>query len=126
VRKAEADYRGSRKLAPSHLHDLVCFCCQQCAEKYLKALLEELGLSIPKTHNLDDLLNLLLPHLSVLLGLRRGLIYLTDFAVDIRYPGESASKRQAPAAMRLSESVRDACRTLLGIRPRRKRRKKSP
>src|SRR5579859_3164726 len=97
VRKAEEDLvlarQGSRSKIP--VPNGVCFHCQQCAEKYLKALLEELGLAIPRTHNLDDVLNLLLPHYSGLRSLRRGLIFLTDFAVDTRYPGESASKRQA-------------------------------
>ena len=45
VRKAEADYRGALRLASARepFHDLVAFHCQQSAEKYLKALLEELG-----------------------------------------------------------------------------------
>jgi HEPN domain-containing protein len=47
VRKAEADVRGARKLAQDKvaLHDLVCFHCQQAAEKYLKAFLQEHGSS---------------------------------------------------------------------------------
>ena len=53
VKKAEEDYliakQGSRSKVP--LHDGVCFHCQQCAEKYLKGLLEELGLAVRKTHN---------------------------------------------------------------------------
>jgi hypothetical protein len=57
---------------------------------------------------------------------RRGLIFLTDFAAEYRYPGENANKRQAQAAWRWAERVRTACRTLLGIRARRPRRKKSP
>jgi hypothetical protein len=52
------------------------------------------------------------------------LIFLTDFAVDTRYPGESASKRQAQAALRWTERIRTMARSLLGIRPtgQRKRR----
>jgi HEPN domain-containing protein len=103
---------------------VVCFHCQQSAEKYLKALLEELGLRVPRTHNLDDVLNLLLPHHPGLRSLRRGLIFLTYFAVETRYPGESASKRQAAAALRWEERVRTEVRALLGIRP--PRRKKRP
>jgi HEPN domain-containing protein len=79
-------------------HDAVCFHCQQSAEKYLKALLEELGLKVPRVHNLDDVLNLLLRHHPALRSLRRGLIFLTDFAVETRYPGDNAAKRQAMAA----------------------------
>ena len=48
VNKAEADYRAAGRLhrGSDPLHDIVCFHCQQCAEKYLKGLLEELGLAI--------------------------------------------------------------------------------
>jgi HEPN domain-containing protein len=101
------------------VHDGVCFHCQQCAEKYLKALLEELGVHIPKTHDLDMLQSLLTPHHSDLRSLGRGLLFLSDFAVDIRYPGARASKRQAVAALRWAEKVRAKARKLLGMRERR-------
>jgi HEPN domain-containing protein len=127
VRKAEADRvvarRSSRGKTP--LHDLVCFHCQQCAEKYLKVLLEELAISVPKTHDLDDLLTVLCPHHPTLRSVRRGLGFLTQFAVNIRYPGRNASRRQARAALRWEERVRTAARSLLGIRPPRPRRRKA-
>lgn len=128
IKKAEADHRAAARLASGAdpLHDQVCFHCQQVAEKYLKALMEEQGLTIPRTHNLVALLPLLTPHHGSLRSLRRGLDFLTRFAVDTRYPGETASKRQATASLRWTGRVRDACRSLLGIRPRRSRRKKSP
>jgi HEPN domain-containing protein len=128
VRKGDADLRGAVKLARSDppLHDLVCFHCQQGAEKYLKAMLEELGLTIPRTHELEHLLTLLLPHHAVLRGLQRGLSRLTAFAVDPRYPGDDTTKRQAQGAMRSAEAVRTTCRALLGIRGRRRPRKKKP
>jgi HEPN domain-containing protein len=100
------------------LHNLICFCCQQSAEKYLKALLEEAGQPIPKTHDLERLLTLLLPTPPALRRLRRGLVFLSDFAVDTRYPGDDASKRQAAAAVRWAGRIRDACRDLLGIKPK--------
>jgi HEPN domain-containing protein len=119
VRKAEADYRGARRLAGKRppLHDLVCFHCQQCAEKYLEALLEELGIAVAKTHDRAILLTVLRPHHAGLGSLRRGLLFLTDFAVDTRYPGAAASKRQAEAALRWAAKVRTAARALLGLRP---------
>ena len=68
VKKAEMDYliavQSSESKAP--VHDGVCFHCQQCAEKYLKGLREEMGLTIVKTHDLEILLNALLPHHSEL------------------------------------------------------------
>jgi HEPN domain-containing protein len=124
TKKAEADRviarQSSRSKTP--LHDGVCFHCQQCAEKYLKGLIEELGLPVPKTHDLDKILNLLLAHHPSLKALRRGLGFLTTFAVATRYPGENANKRQATAALRWMEQVRETVRVLLGIRsPRRKK-----
>ncbi len=119
MRKAEADHQSAESLARESkpVHDTVCFHCQQSAEKYLKALVEELGLTIPKTHDLLEILNLLMPHHPHLGAFRRGLGFLTDFAVATRYPGENARKRQATAALRWEGEVRDACRSLLGVRP---------
>lgn len=64
VQKAEGDYdvvlllRRSRK--PSRF-DAIRFHCQQCAEKYLKARLQEAAIRFPKTHDLTLLLSMLLP-----------------------------------------------------------------
>ena len=90
VRKAEADYRGALRLASARepFHDLVAFHCQQSAEKYLKAMLEELGQHIPKTHALDDLLSLLLPSHGTLASIQRGLLFLTDFCRRSALPGD--------------------------------------
>jgi HEPN domain-containing protein len=97
----------------------VCFHCQQCAEKYLKALLQESGRPVPRTHELVDLLNLLVSDHASLRSHKRGLVFLTDFAVDPRYPGRDATKRQATATLRWTEKIRAEARALLGIRPRR-------
>jgi HEPN domain-containing protein len=100
------------------LYDGVCFHCQQAAEKYLKALLQETGLPVPKTHNLLALQHLLLPRHPGLKSLRRGLNSMTRFAVDVRYPGHSATKRQAQARVRWAGRVRTVCRVLLGLKIR--------
>jgi HEPN domain-containing protein len=126
VRKAEGDYRLANKLArgSDQFYDQRCFLCQQAVEKYLKALLEELGQPILRTHVLRDLLSLLLPHHHSLRPFLRGLNFLTRFAVGTRYPGDNATKRQAEAALRWAERVRMEARALLGIRARPRRRKK--
>ena len=117
VRKAESDFRLAAVIArgTEPFHDAQCFHCQQSAEKYLKALLEELTLAVPRTHVLKDTLALLVPHHPSLAGFRRGLTFLTRFAVETRYPGDSASKRQAASALRWAGMVRHACRSLLGL-----------
>ncbi len=125
VRKAEKDYRFAIKNAHSGepFHDQLCFLCQQATEKYLKALQEELGIAIPRTHVLKDLLALLLPHHPTLAPLRRGLTFLTRFAVETRYPGDDATRRDSQAALRWAGKVREACRLILGLAPARRRRK---
>ena len=119
VRKAEADIEGANDLARAArpYHDLICFHCQQSAEKYLKALLIEHGVPFPKTHRLDDLLLLLLPHDSSLRRMRRVLVTLARYAVDYRYPDENATKREAVAALRQVRKVRQQIRLRLGFRP---------
>src|SRR5713226_1119613 len=90
VRKAEEDYVVAEQLSRSEtpVHDAVCFHCQQCVEKYLKSLMEELGHSVPKTHDLEILVDGLMASYPVLRGFRRGLLFLSDFAVGTRYPGD--------------------------------------
>jgi HEPN domain-containing protein len=128
VEKAEEDHVIARQISRSKtpLHDGVCFHCQQCAEKYLKALLEDRGLPVPKTHDLELLRPMLLPFHASLRSLRRGCKFLTNFAVPARYPGLNASKRQAQAALRWADRIRSAARKALGLPLRRPRRKKSP
>jgi HEPN domain-containing protein len=128
VRKAESDYQLAAAIGREGkpFHDEQCFHSQQSAEKYLKALLEERGLAVPRTHVLKDVLGLLVAHYPSLAGFRRALTFLTRFSVDIRYPGDRASKRQAASALRWAGEVRAACRTLLGIRSSRPSRRRSP
>jgi hypothetical protein len=75
----------------------------------------KLGLHIPKTHTLVLLLAALVSHHPELRPFRRGLIFLTPFAVETRYPGDNASKRQAASAVRWAAKVRAKARELLGI-----------
>jgi len=72
VTKAEADLATAQRelrarRAPNY--DAACFHAQQCAEKYLKALLQEESVSFPRTHDLMMLLSLMTspdPALTVL------------------------------------------------------------
>ena len=98
-------------------YDAVCFHAQQCAEKYLKACLQEADSLFGRTHNLLALLDLLLPVESALGTLRPHLRALTVFAVSIRYPGESADKAEAREALNLCRTVRRCLRLHLGLEP---------
>jgi HEPN domain-containing protein len=120
VRKAEEDYLAARALARKRktpLHSAVCFHAQQSAEKYLKARLEEAALHIPKTHDLEALLLVVLPVEPLWFTLRAALQNLTDFAVDYRYPGATATSRDAKQALSDCNVLRKEARNALGLPP---------
>src|SRR5437899_8942586 len=118
IRKAESDFRVAKNLAGMRpaAHDEVCFHSQQAAEKFFKALLQEWGLPVPKIHELDDLLTMLLPRDVTLQIVRRGLRGLSRFAVDYRYPGFHANVRKAQASLHRAERIRVQVRARLGLR----------
>lgn len=117
IEKADEDLKAAEFIVGSKppLHDIVCFHCQQCVEKYLKALLEELSIYVGKTHDLEKLLHELLAHHASLRPIRRGLKFLTRFSVDPRYPGKQHTKREATAARRWATRIRSDCRRLLKL-----------
>jgi HEPN domain-containing protein len=92
-----------------------------CAERYLKALVQEIGLPIGRTSDLDDLLTALQPHYPNLATLRRGLLILNRYTIDLGYPGHSANRRQAISALRWAKKVRAVIQQLLGIPTARKK-----
>jgi HEPN domain-containing protein len=118
VMKAEEDFEVARRLSRSRsipLWNAVCFHSQQCAEKYLKAVLQDNEKPIPKIHHLPALLNLLIDHHPLWESMRDGLTLLGGFAVEFRYPGESATKTDAANALKICRSVRETLRNELGI-----------
>ena len=118
IRKAESDFRVAKNLAGMHppAHDEVCFHAQQAAEKFFKALLQEWGLPVPKIHELEDLLTMLLPGDATLQVVRLGLRGLSRFAVDYRYLGFHANRQKAQAALRRAGRIRLEVTTRLGLR----------
>jgi HEPN domain-containing protein len=111
VQKAEGDLTTAQRELRARLnpnYDAACFHAQQCAEKYLKALLQEARIPFGKTHNLSLLLNLLPERHSGLELLRPTLAILNAYAVEYRYPGESAEKEVARQAVMLAKEVKEA------------------
>lgn len=120
VAKAEGDFRtATRELtAPDEPNfDSACFHAQQCAEKYLKALLTEKDISFPKTHDLSALISLVAPSCPGWKAFVAQCDALTDSAVEVRYPGFSASREDAQAALETAERIRSAARAVLGLPP---------
>jgi len=120
VDKAEGDFITARResrarKAPNY--DAACFHAQQCAEKYLKARLQEEGIAFSRTHDLATLLDLLLPVEPSWTVIRSDLDRLTSYAVEFRYPGTTADKAMACSAIDVCRDVRHRVRVSLGLTP---------
>jgi len=116
--KAEGDFallerEGRVRKNPSY--DGVCFHAQQCAEKHLKARLNEGDVEFGRTHDLVVLLDTALALEPSWEAFAHDLAYLSAFAVSYRYPGESATHEQAKDAIRRCRRFRSAARQALGI-----------
>lgn len=94
--------------------DAACFHCQQCAEKYLKAFLQENEIEFPRQHNLIPLMELCATVDQSFEKLLEDLEGLESFAVAIRYPGASVSSEQAERAFNSAERIRNFARKKLG------------
>ena len=69
VLKAEEDYLTVEELYKIHVRRfaaIICFHAQQCAEKYLKALLIACNIEPPRTHSLETLLDLIVDEMPEL------------------------------------------------------------
>ena len=119
VEKAEGDFlTAGRELRArkSPNYDAVCFHAQQCAEKYLKAALQENGERIPKIHFLLELLAMVLKFDGSYEFLKADLQILEDYSVRFRYPGNFAEKEDAQSAYAAAGTTREFIRQKLGLK----------
>jgi HEPN domain-containing protein len=117
VAKAEGDYTTALRECRARTcpnYDAACFHAQQCAEKYLKALLQEDSMAFEKTHDLVKLLSLLPPTIE-LAALRSNLAMLSAAAVEYRYPGECATHETAKEAIATCRALRHEARLRLHL-----------
>jgi len=120
VRKAERDFKVVRGLVrqwTAGFADAACFHAQPAVEKYLKACLIDAAISFPRTHDLAALLALLQPRDPRWHGFDAACHILTGYAVDTRYPGDDATKRDALEALKFVTAIRREARRALGLKP---------
>ena len=92
VQKAQNDIATAKHLAETMRpmpSEIICFHCQQAAEKYLKAFLVHNDNEPPKTHDLIELVKLCGGFDTDFSILTTKCEYLLPFAVHARYPGAS-------------------------------------
>jgi len=105
---AEEDYSAAKTLLglKKPLLGAVGFHAQQCAEKYLKALLILKDVDFPKTHDLSTL-NTLCNQNGIFTGFDlQQLADLTKFAVQARYPRSQPTSEKAEEMLAIAKTVR--------------------
>ena len=99
--------------------EIICYHCQQAAEKFLKSIAVALGDDPVKTHDLLKVLD----QYQARIDIPREIIViagsLTPFGVRIRYPQELAvDEAQTRTALAQAEAVQEWVTSLLDARPR--------
>jgi HEPN domain-containing protein len=118
VDKAEKDLftaRREQRVRKASNDDAVCFHSQQAAEKYLKAMLQEMNLPIPRVHSLAELLALVAKKDPDLLILQPYTNIMEGYAIQFRYPGFTADKDEAKAALKAADRVCSIIKNKLGL-----------
>lgn len=119
VQKAEQDFSSADVLLHAGevpLPDTACFHCQQCAEKYLKAFLQEHQIEFERRHNLMPLLDLCVSIDVDFSSIKSDLQTLDRYAVIVRYPGITLNVETAKSALDAAERVRIFIRKKLNLK----------
>ena len=114
---AEDDFNAAGKLLRGKTPSIygACFHAQQCAEKYMKAILVVKEQRFPMTHDLV-ILNTLLQQVGVDMKILEDLLeLLSSYAVRARYSGETPELDDAKEALLIAKQVRAFSRKFLGI-----------
>lgn len=102
--KAAEDLAVARLSAANKLWNPCCFHAQQCGEKGLKSLFEAYEMFIPRTHDLEQLLDELEAKVDVE-PVREAAVVLSAYGVDARYPGFDAGESEATVAAAHAECL---------------------
>ncbi len=119
VAKAENNYISALDLAQRQKYqvpDVICNQCQQCAEKYLKAILVQRNIYFPKVHDMDRLESLVAQVEPNIGRLHNELKLLDPYGVDVKYPGLPVSEEQAKEAIKAMRAIRRFARAKLGLK----------
>jgi HEPN domain-containing protein len=111
VEIADKDFAAARHMAENMWpvpYEIICFHCQQAAEKYLKWVLVLHDIDPPKIHDLEEL-----EKLCETINPQFDTIYekcavLTEYAVHTRYPEEKQlEKKDMNIALKYARSIRE-------------------
>ena len=115
---AEDDANAAGKLLRGKKPSIygACFHAQQCAEKYMKALLVVKGKRFPMIHDLVTI-NDLLQRAGINMEVSENdLGLLSSYAVRARYSGERPEMEDAEEAIEIAKTIRKFSRTFLELK----------
>ena len=108
IYKAEEDFESALHLVKKDrkpVPDSICFHCQQCIEKYLKAFLILNNIEPPQIHDLQRLKAICSNVDESFEEISEELDILNAYAVNFRYPGEVATVEEANEAFLVMKNV---------------------
>ena len=115
---AEDDFDAAGKLLRGKKPSVygACFHTQQCAEKYMKAMLVVKGKRFPMIHDLVTVNNLL-EQAGINMNVpENDLALLSSYAVRARYAGERPEVEDAKETLRIAKTIRKFSRAFLGLK----------
>jgi HEPN domain-containing protein len=119
--RAGEDLNVARYLLAENLpyYGAIGFHAPQAAEKFLKAYLVTHQVEFPKTHDIGRLLDLIAPVDGALATALSAAVQLTDYGVDVRYPGDlpQLDADDAKRAVECAVEVRNAITSRLESYP---------
>ena len=109
--KGKDDLRAAEYLSTMHYptpDEIICYHCQQSAEKYLKAFIFSLDIEPDKTHNLKDLLKICQEYNTEFSTLSLKAFTLTRYAILPCYPNElDISNEDMKTALSYAKSIQE-------------------
>lgn len=108
---AERDFNVAKHLFENFYpmqYEIICYHCQQAAEKAIKAVYigNDLPGGIPKKHDLSFLLNQMSSYVAVSDDLLEYADELTPYGVTVRYPSEiEVGERDTRTALKYAEEI---------------------
>jgi len=118
IAHAEDDFESAKVLIrrKKPLLYSACFHAQQCAEKYMKALLIFKDQDFPKVHDLNTL-DELCNAVGILFEMNKtNLARLSAYAVMSRYPGDEPTLEETREAIETAKAIRRFARSYLGLK----------
>ncbi len=89
-------------------YEIICYHCQQSAEKYIKGFLVLQGEAIKKTHDLIILNKECRKYDESFITIEEPCILLTDYGIHVRYPFPmDINERDMKIALRSAHTIKD-------------------